>query len=86
MLQREILICFCYFWILEVKKDIRKLQVLLNSNFGYCISESNIASSFSLSTQVYDWVQNPYFESAGHRDNLTLKERKNFVSCIVILQ
>ena len=30
----------------------------------------------SLSTQVYDWVRDPYSESSGHPENLTLKEEE----------
>ena len=31
-----------------------------------------------LPTQVYDWVWDPYSESAGHPVNLTLKEEEEF--------
>ena len=61
----------------------------LKSEEGYekSISDKSISKSYlgemhirienyfpSLLTQVYDWVQNPYSESASHPENVTLKE------------
>ena len=56
-------------------RDVRKLQVLLNPNLGelYIRIENYFPS---LSTQVYYWVQNPYSESAGHHENMTLIEKE----------
>ena len=39
----------------------------------------------SLSTQAYDWVRDPFSESACHPENLTFKRRGRTLSCSVIV-
>ena len=60
----------------------------LNSEYGYQrpsnLIESHLEELYirienyfpSLSTKVYDWVWDPYSESAGCPKNLTLKEEE----------
>lgn len=65
-----------------------QLLLVLKSEEGYQHASSLIETNLeelcitvehyfpSLSTQVYDWVRDPYFESFRHPENLSLKEEE----------
>ena len=60
---------------LKSEEGYQKISSLIESHLEeLCIRIGNYFPS--LSTQVYDWVRDPYSEFCGHPENLTLKEEK----------
>jgi hypothetical protein len=72
MLRKDSLKHFQCYWSLRVK-DFRKSRVLLKTTMKNC--GTNLSIIFPpLSTQVHDWLRNPYSESSAQPENVTLRD------------
>jgi hypothetical protein len=60
---------------LESKQGYQQVSSLIENHLEEL--QKKIKHSFSsLSTQVYDWLRNPYSDSSAQPENLTLREEE----------